>query len=400
MAASADGKLGGQGPVGGDVMIADVGAVAMSVEGIKKDAAVWVVDPETMAMERLVRKGDVFTSAPMQAGMRQFLATAPSAQTVAVSISGGRPMHLSSMLQVGQGPWQVELAPAQETAGLVVDAKGQPVAGAEVVADPDHCAARAVTNARGEFRLPSVFAPPFGLQLIARSKGKVGLGTSFGDDVELRLQTPASLELTFVDPQGNPVEGVGGYLTGNQVSNAQVKSDAAGRWSMQELPKTPVTLRLGHAWILSGDRVFPLKGTVRKTMTVQQGVELKGTVTTATGRPAPGVYVRAAFGEAAMKAATNEMKEALSERGASTNAKGEFVLTLSPGEYEVVANAERPEEVATFAVAPGTVALQLPVVPKVEGQVVDSAGKPVGPGLSVSPARRGQRPRVRRPARG
>ena len=267
----------------------------------------------------------------------------------------------------------------QRLEGLVTD-RGHPVAGVEVVADPETCALTGRTSSTGAFSFIAPIAAPFLTTLVARAGGRVATGSGSGERVtELELKPAARLELTFVDQKGVTVPGVEVWVLGQDVANRRDEpSDAKGRWTRGDLVQGTVELRIGGSYVLMSEAKISLKGVTKVRAVVAQGVTLRGIVRDAKGKPVANAHLSAFFGDQLQTQVSEAMKDALRNVGARTDPLGAFELKgLLPGEYEVVAKSQAFGEGTAIATAPGQVELEIAAPYVLEGDVVDSAGKPV-----------------------
>jgi|GEM_PF-2583757 len=378
-AQSADGKRAAKAPLNQGpnlVRISDSGQTQLKLEGMTEGAKVFLFDSQTYAATPLVQQGDKWSSGPGWTGITQLVAVAPGAQVGLAMLLDGRPVHLAPF--GGTGVWSLRLAAPLPVRGLVVDEKGKPVADAELTADPESCALKAWSDAKGRFTTPAMTSAPFLTALLAKSAGRVARADAdSGAFVELTLGPAGRLDLTLVDAQQKPAAGVVAWLSGPHTVGRRVASDAAGRWSESDLVEGKVEVRIESPWRLAGDRAIDVKGTVKKTLQVEKGVELTVRVVNAGREPVPGVRVSVAFGDALQKTATAGMKDALRELAEVSDSNGEVRFLLMPGEYELIAKRQQAGESAVLAMVPGTVELQLATVPAIEGVVLDPARKPV-----------------------
>jgi protocatechuate 3,4-dioxygenase beta subunit len=317
-------------------------------------------------------------------------------------------------------------------AGVVHDARGEPVAGAEVTADAAEpgfargaplLAARgtAVTDARGQFALDGV-APGHLVRLAAR---KDGVGSVV--DSTARLLVREELVVLRLAPTGRVVGRVVDEETGRGIAGASVVvmtgafdahpappglpdtapprggasvgralSDADGRFAVTDLGAGPVGFArveaeayapvvVGHAAGSEPWGVVPVGGALEKEVRLSRGVAVEGRVVRAgDGAPVPGALVRVVYGDSlwsGVATAAADAGGAFLFEGVRTGVA--FVVSASaPG---LVASAEdlavrtSPPRKAGETVA-ATVRLVAGGV--VVGAVRDEAGAPV-PGAVV-----------------
>jgi protocatechuate 3,4-dioxygenase beta subunit len=376
---SADGALAAtisNGAEAREIALQPAKTMRFKLSGVTAGAAAYLLDWSTGEVVRLAAREGEWVSPPLPRGTPTLVVVAPGAVPSRQSIVDG---HLAGMPGMREEVPTVTLSAPHTLRGVVTDL-GTPLAGVEVVGDPETCAISTKTNASGEFSLPSPNNRPYLTVITARGRGKVATGFASVDrPAELALKPAARLELTFVDPKGAPVPGLDVWVSGQDGSIRQhPPSDAQGRWTLDDLVDGTLQLRVNGAWVLMSDPNLQLKGVTKLRPVVARGVTLSGRVLDAKGKPVPGVDVSPFFGDQLQTQVTDAMKEVLRSQGHATDGQGAFELTaLIPGDYEVLAKSPSFGEGTAMGTAPGRVEITLVAPFFLEGDVVDSAGKPV-----------------------
>lgn len=166
--------------------------------------------------------------------------------------------HVSSLIVITLFACAVVAAdPARDWAGRVVEQKGQPVAGAKVIAiggESDQELASTVTGADGTFRFAEENSPDAAV-VVASKEGKCIDWADWmeGDPAKLVLQLgpPAAIEGDIVDDAGKPVlDAAVALLLTKEESLAKrmlsplrakpfvVKTDGQGRFRFPSLPQS------------------------------------------------------------------------------------------------------------------------------------------------------------------
>jgi hypothetical protein len=191
--------------------------------------------------------------------------------------------------------------------GIVVDAAGAPVAGAEVAAagDGDPRPSRAVAGADGRFVLPVAEADAeylVGARAPGLAPDLAGGARPGGADLRLVLRPAVRVLGCVRDGEGRPCAGARVRATlrvpgvGKPLGGMEVRADEEGRFEFAGLP--PVEGSLEAAWRgdSSGAQAFaPAEGAreARVDLVVAAGPFLAGTVRDREGRPLAGVHVTA-----------------------------------------------------------------------------------------------------------
>ena len=150
----------------------------------------------------------------------------------------------------------IELAELGILAGVVVDDRGQPIAGAEVTLSPwggdlesdDLIASEAARDQRtkedGSFRIPLRASGAFDVEVHARKFQPVveqAVQVLPGRETALNITMLASAEIAGIvlDPRGNPVSGarvlVQGQPSPHEYVSSETTTDEAGRFTIEEL---------------------------------------------------------------------------------------------------------------------------------------------------------------------
>jgi Carboxypeptidase regulatory-like domain len=242
---------------------------------------------------------------------------------------------------VPAAPLRVVLTPAGRIRGRVLDAQGQPVAGAHILVEsPDGgTGAREPSDGAGEFAAEGV--APGEVTLHVQAPGYLaarlaGLEVPAGGElagVEVVLERGATIEGRVTDPRGRPVEGAavqasdgsgGERLNGDFAAGL---SDGDGVFRLSGVPVGLATLqayhnRFGHAW--AELEVRP--GSNAADLAFATVFEISGRVIDGADRPVAdtGVYLQATGRDA--------------PGGTTTDADGAFVIpAVPPGSYVLLA---------------------------------------------------------------
>ncbi|RMG16709.1 MAG: carboxypeptidase regulatory-like domain-containing protein, partial [Planctomycetota bacterium] len=272
--------------------------------------------------------------------------------------------------------------------GRVLSADGLPLAGAEVVADGRAQEVRARTDAEGRFRLAGLGEGLFvvGASLrgwVSAVARDVPVTAGGGGEVELRLERAGSLGGTLRGPDGQPLSGGLVFAFAGERRLDMTRSDADGRYRLEDLPPGAVTLfarsedyglsARGDATVLAGS-LAPLD------LALDEGPRIEGVLRDRRGEPLAGLRVvaRSRIGDAV-------------RRSEPTGPDGRYrIERLYPGRYavEVLRGRRRGPSAALARAeveAPGGVALRDFVVPTpalLAGRLRDERGRPVV-GVSV-----------------
>jgi RNA polymerase sigma factor (sigma-70 family) len=166
--------------------------------------------------------------------------------------------------------------------GRIVDDAGRPIEGVRIGVAyvdekqgssgfPDDKDQQAVTDQEGRFRIrgiptTAVTGAPTVLSLVMRKKGFAGAdsprirfhpgpGDAPHELEPIRLEPGVSLSGTVVDRDGNPLEGAwvepaGGYAMREQFT----RTDAAGKFTVSDLPKGMVGISFGYGDLMANDK--------------------------------------------------------------------------------------------------------------------------------------------------
>ena len=225
----------------------------------------------------------------------------------------------------------LRLAAAGLLVGLVQDALGRPLVGAQVSVRADRQRLSAETDAQGRFGLQvaeglytvSASAPGY----VAAGERQVPVALSTGGEVELTLEPGGALEGLVLDADGRPLPDAFVFVYRDGQRLGQAPSDAQGRFRVSELDPGPVEL-----FARSRDRArcarLPAEarpGQVQLvTLRLAPGAQVTGTVSTARGEPLPEVEVQA-------RSVQGDVR-----RSGKTDDQGQFtVADLYPGRYRV-----------------------------------------------------------------
>ncbi|NMO19259.1 carboxypeptidase regulatory-like domain-containing protein [Pyxidicoccus fallax] len=296
----------------------------------------------------------------------------------------------------------VRLTPSVAISGRVVDVRGQPLPGAEVMG-------HGVTFYWGEMRTTADAEGRFSLSGLP--PGPVALRVSLGgqapndmevvaprSDVELVWKT-STLSVEVRDARGQPLPGV---LLGVQDASAlglpmwmgAPRTDARGKAELGPLPPGPhrvqaLWARPGFQWVTSQEVVLaPNQGhsVVLSFEGSRVRPPLTGRVTDAEGRPLRDVEILATPVTSPDPGSLRELllSETPDEEQsrARSDAQGRFTLEglrEGPVRIRAMEGSESFEESPPVEVPPGhdTVALLLPRRSTLQGEVVDPEGRPV-----------------------
>ena len=201
---------------------------------------------------------------------------------------------------------EIALGAAGRLAGVVVDPRGRPVAGADVhlaVTLPVSRARQredAVTDDAGRFEFPAVMAGRASLE--ARAEGwspSIPFNFDFDaktdqTDHELRLQTPAAVSGRVVDEDDRPVAGI--VVTARRkvtwMGNQDTTTSSDGTFVLPTLDAGPYELSArsaGYATARVDGIVAPAEGIVLR---LRENGALRGIVTDPNRKPVAGFVVR------------------------------------------------------------------------------------------------------------
>lgn len=312
----------------------------------------------------------------------------------------------------------LELPRALEVSGIVVDFRGEPVAGASVLlAGPAYITSGrtvATSGPDGRFELPDLDP---GCRLGARMRGyapsalrclgDIGSNESEALDrsLEVKLVLPArggSLAGRVVDAGGRPVAGatldVGGFQQGIDAESESfsepieratdgslstparplvLRTDAAGAFACEgvELGRVPVRVRTPNDELAGWNGIVLVREDERAWLEVRltPGAAIEGRVTNADGGALAGIDVDV-WGE-----------DPSLRRVGRTNADGRYrVERIPPGRVEVHANKGRAKGVASakteLELEDGALAEWNAVLPSglaIAGRLVDEGGEPL-----------------------
>ena len=227
--------------------------------------------------------------------------------------------------------------------GVVVDEKGQPIAGARVFAEPGLAGALVETRAGndGTWRFDNMASDNVGIFAIADGYAFGGVTvtarTSATSGLSIRLDPPDTLSCKVTDPQKKPVSGAqvtriavrGATVVG--IPLAKLKSlgfdvptsDDTGRIAINRLPKGGrVALKVGHsAYAQEGVDEVAIGGSA--TIMLWSGIPIEGDVLLREGRtPVSDVPV-----------IIKNAQPPYDSTVAKSNIEGAFSIRLKPGVY-------------------------------------------------------------------
>lgn len=225
--------------------------------------------------------------------------------------------------------------------------------------------------------------------------------TWLSDSTKIELPKKLALSLTdgqlvggqVVDADGKPVADVDVNIsmpiTWPQLDSwvftaAELKTDAKGRWQWHGAPRDPQSLsvRAEHPDYLQGGMQVSLgKENVLK---LKQGLQVRGTILDASGKPIKGAAVRLGFDRFGNDLPTDE-----------TNEQGEFILkNCQAGKSLVTAQADGfAPTLREVTVSDETqpLELELEAPSHLEVEVVDLTGKPISGAMIATDTWRGYR---------
>ncbi|HEX6863780.1 MAG TPA: carboxypeptidase regulatory-like domain-containing protein, partial [Thermoanaerobaculia bacterium] len=306
---------------------------------------------------------------------------------------------------------EVTLPPGVAIEGIVVDERGRPIQGAEVVLNPfgpDNVPGderfiyrdRVETGPDGRFRIADLRrGMRVGLKAVhpdLNTAEMAGVEAPTAEPVRLRLTRPRSLEGRVKDRQGEPVAGARLYFSdtageplggGWDHREAKARTDAEGRFVLSGLkPGTAYVTAMASGYrSRSGQAVqIPEEGQAPPLeITLEPGTFLEGIVRDSRGNPVPEASVliqRPPAGGFPTMVRTNE--EGRYEAG-----------DLEPGPVQVQVSRRGPSVHAAVEIRPGRnrLDLELGEEAEVSGRIVDSQGSPVpGASLLLRPAPKGE----------
>ncbi len=371
----------------------------------------------TARMRALRAKPERYSGLPTDADGRFELKDLPAGTfDLVVRGRGFAPLTVPALaIPAGKGAVDlgtVMLAPGATVRGLVVDAQGNPVEGAEVrakaakreliqiFASRDSGPADAVSAADGSFALEDR-SPGEALDLTVSHPGygpasTPGVAVPREAPVRVVLQATSRVSGRAVDPDGKPVAGAGIYLSELEAQSVEGDSflspsgrshrgvtDDEGGFVLDDVSPGPISLR-GEA---PGRQPAKLESLEVKAGQDLAGLEVvlppaaavEGKVLSPDGQPVPDATVSVA------QPAQNDLPSFSSLR-AATDGDGWYRLDgISPGKQTLEARAEGYRRAVREIEAPPrttTLDFELERGLEVSGRVVDDGGNPV-PGAQI-----------------
>ncbi len=344
----------------------------LKLSGLSEGAAIYLLDHQTGEFHRFTQHEGEWVGPPVLPNFHSLLAFAPGAVPARIPMINGHLLRGGFKFEGSIS--DITLVAPQELSGIVTE-RGRLMPGVTVIADPETCALPLKTDSKGAFAFPSIAAPPAMTAVLVRAPGKVASAyLSVEQPVELTLKPAASLQLTFVDARGQPVAGVEGGLSGQDLARPQqVPSDAKGQWPVAELIDGVLQLRVNHPWVLISDAKLPVKGATRLRAVVAPAVTVTGRVVDGQGNPISGANI-----VVQQPGASEAVKDALRMVSRNTDVNGGYELQgLLPGRYEVVAKSAAFGESSLVLTAPGQADFTLASPFVLEAEVADPSGKPL-----------------------
>ena len=290
-----------------------------------------------------------------------------------LSFAAAVPLRLTARAQ-NEAPTIATNRQAQDVSGTVLDASGQPLAGATVYAmamRPDGLPLPKVkTDSKGQFTLRGAKKGDLDMSVFADA-GATGLGERYisgqSSGIKIQLTDPAQIRVRFVDERGRAVPNLGVNLRSVGSSTTAWKdlprtvyqrfkttTNARGEATFEGLPQGDVAQFVLADQIskdtifgmgdLRGTRFAPLatedavaiqKPVTRQTIRLLNPVRLEGRVALENGGAKGNVLILARRINAAEAAGKDEKREQLIAQTRS-NAQGKYVMDgLRPGRYYV-----------------------------------------------------------------
>jgi protocatechuate 3,4-dioxygenase beta subunit len=366
-------------------------------------------DPRIAIARRLRQGGDDSAESVSGASGRFELRDLPAGSyDLAVKARGFASLTVPGLIvPEGQGATDlgtVALAPGIGVAGVVVDSRGQPIAGAEVRAATPQSPSSFIFRSVETTPADAVSAADGSFVLEDRSTGEIldiavthpdyGPGSAPGVSVPasqpIRITLPATrrVEGRVVTPDGQPLSGAtvlasemilrslgGSQMMGSNRFHRAVTTDE-GTFSISGVAPGPIQLRVSLAGYQNAERegleVKPGEDLFVE-LTLEPGATVEGRVLNAAGDPVVRATVRAQ--EGGMGGAAFVM---MSGMGNSTDADGRYLLEgVKPGQRTLVAQAEgMPRAVRDIEVKPGRNTLDFTLAGghEVTGRVTDESG--------------------------
>ena len=264
--------------------------------------------------------------------------------------------------------------------GLLVDAQGAPVAGANIeVRAPgeSEVVGSDVSDAEGSFDL-DVESGVYDVRVIPRDDSRPQtfprqlIGFNGGGTLELVLAAvatgPVPVSLFIVDQNGHPLPGsacnfstcvdIGDDGTAQLAADATegLQVDSSGAWDTGRLRIRPAAIGRGGA-------------TVRTI--VAPRFQFTGQIVDAGGAPVPGAAL--SF-PTCYAVDTADLASTACPQAKVADANGRFQLTLPPGRFPVVLQAENGPSFDVVIAGDTDVTLTIPAVQHLSGRVVDRDG--------------------------
>ena len=228
--------------------------------------------------------------------------------------------------------------------GVVTDARGKPVVGAELtnVGGSSDEVRRATTDAEGRYLLDDVYGGTTGHEFVVRAEGCAPQAVAFKPGpaaapavADVALGHGHRVRGRVLDPAGKPVAGVHvafgeGHngLGGVGGVGGETTTDAEGRFQFTSLPAATL-FSFGKAGYSEIDgRELPIDGKAEHAVTMQpQGVVLGRVMDDASGKPLPRFTVRVTFSPDRREGEPSAgLPGLLSDGQAFASGKGEFRL--------------------------------------------------------------------------
>ena len=331
----------------------------------------------------------------------------PHGTRVAAIAAGYVSAWVNSEASERAGPAEVSVAlkPAAPIAGLVTDAYDQPVAGANVWAEPRNLGSRArvasfrtqraTSAADGSFRLPDlVYRSPY--RLTAQAQGFPSTVVDVppfepgvaADSVRIVLTRGRNAWGRVVDTDGGPVAGAEvklRWLEDNERllfrdrldATEPTATDERGDFSFPAVSAGEYEVLLSHAeYVRHGSPRAEVPGGEGDidlgVFTLVAGAKIHGLVTNPEGEPVAGATIRAR---------NYRSMDRDQERTATSDADGVFQLSGLPHELiELRVRADGYTTLVLRGARPGTeepILIELKTGALLTGRVVDAAGRPV-----------------------
>lgn len=225
--------------------------------------------------------------------------TGPNSRPLLVAARGLAPRLVPLEIPAGTTEWPLDVALelGRVARGRVIDAAGNPVAGASVTTSIGH-AFEAVTDVDGRFELAALPArATLGIEADAGLRGRGStIWSTNGGEIEIVLAAGVTVSGRALDAEGEPVFGVALRIT-DEMGNRTVwtgYTDEQGEFSAPAIPLGGRRLRVTKVGFVPQTLTLDVaEGMESLDLRMLEGVSVRGRVLDETGAPLRGASVYA-----------------------------------------------------------------------------------------------------------